>query len=292
MGVAGCPFAARPWLIQAIYGLPIPVVKLFPASYDQGWFFSPTSNGEEELVANFPDAQYDAKDPLHPDDNIHHLKQIYLRANKSFDGAVSVPLLWDKQQDTAVSNSSLGLSEMLYSQMRGMATRNQDLELFPTDPKLKQEHSDLIKFLHSKITTSVYKMNATRDGKEHDQLVGEYYQTLRDLESRIKGNDGKWILPGSSPTFADLVFFISLVRLDLAYQWRFGLGSYNIREDYPELQSYVHRIFSIKGVKETILPRDLMALYFMTLKWTQNGNGRSLPLVPHSWAKANEFSML
>ena len=276
--IAGCPFAARPWAIQAIYGLPIPIVKLFPASYDGGWFFEPISEGEKELVANFPDAQVD-KDPLH---HVDHLSQLYMKANPSFTGAVSVPLLWDKVQDTAVSNSSLGLSEMLYTQMRGMATRNHDLDLFPQEEPVRTKHNDLVKEIHSKITTAVYKMNATKDGKEHDKLVEDYYQALFEYQAQIESN-GKYLLPGDNPTFADIVFWISLLRLDLAYQWRFGLGKYSIREDYPRLQEYILEIFKIEGLAETVYPRDLMALYFMTLKWTQNGAGRSLPLVPNAW---------
>jgi putative glutathione S-transferase len=275
--IAGCPFAARPWAVQAIYGIPIQVVKLFPAAYDQGWFFSPTTDGEKDLVANFPEAKIDA-DPLH---GSHHLMQLYTKANPTFKGSVSVPLLWDKEQDTAVSNSSLGLSEMLYTQMRGMATRNQDLELFPSDPTLKQEHSDLVKFLHSKVTTAVYKANATHDGQEHDRLIEEYYATLRELEQRI-ASEGPYLM-GEQVRFADIVFWISLLRLDLAYQWRFGLGKYSIREDYPRLQQFVEQMMQIEGLAETVLPRDIMALYFMTPKWTQNENGRTLPQVPHSW---------
>jgi len=36
-------------------------------------------------------------------------------------------------------------------------------------------------------------------------------------------------------------------------------------------------------VAETVLPRDIMALYFLTLKWVQADNGRTLPQVPASW---------
>ena len=276
--IAGCPFAARPWAIQAIYGLPIKVVKLFPASYDQGWFFSPTSEGEKELVANFPTAVVDA-DPLHKSD---HLKQLYLKANPSFEGAVSVPLLWDSVKDTAVSNSSLGLAKMLHQQMKPMATRNKDLELFPADEKLGKEHDELVSFIHSTITTSVYKMNSTKNGKTHDELVDEYYANLRDLETRIQQTGGPYLM-GDCLRFADVLLWISLLRLDLAYQWRFGLGKYNVREDFPGLQQFVEQIMTVEGIKETIFPRDIMALYFMTLKWTQNGAGRSLPQVPHSW---------
>mmetsp|Transcript_8545 Transcript_8545/g.14193 ORF Transcript_8545/g.14193 Transcript_8545/m.14193 type:complete len:339 (+) Transcript_8545:83-1099(+) len=284
--VAGCPFAARPWALQAIYGLPIKVVKLFPASYEDGWFFQPASEGEKELVSNFPTAATDA-DPLGHD----HLKELYDRANPDFKGVISVPLLWDTKRNTAVSNSSFGLSEMLETQLKPMATRNQDLELYPNSndtPSLGKEHADLLKWIHSNVTTAVYKMNATQDGKLHDELVEDYYQSLNAMQDRLLQHDTTTqskhsFLMGAKVRFADIILCISLIRLDLAYQWRFGLGRYNIRDDYPRLQQFVQQIMEIEGIKETVFPRDIMALYFMTLKWTKNGNGRSLPQVPHSW---------
>ena len=282
--IAGCPFAARPWALQAIYGLPIQIVKLFPASYDQGWFWKPTSDGETKLVSLFPDAQVDA-DPLHEDS--HHLKQLYVKANPEFEGAVSVPLLWDKINDTAVSNSSLGLAQMMEQQMKSLAVRNKELDLFPTEPDSRQqEHTQLVHWIHANITTAVYRINASQDGTQHDQLVMEYYNSLTELQDRIDKH-GKWLLEGDQPTFADIVLWISLIRLDLAYQWRFGLGHKNVREDYPRLQTYVQDVMSIEGIQESVLPRDLMALYFMTKKWNDNDKGRTLPLVPAAWSKHN-----
>jgi putative glutathione S-transferase len=283
--IAGCPFAARPWAIQAIYGLPMKVVKLFPASYEDGWFFEPKSDGEEALVDNFPTAVTD-KDPM----GHHHLREVYLKANPNFKGAISVPFLWDTKQNTAVSNASFGLSEMFETQFKGMATRNQHLELYPTDPTLKQEHMDLCKWIHSNITTAVYKMNVTKDGKLHDELVENYYKALTEMQDRLLANDKTTggetsYLTGTQVRFADLLLWISLLRLDLAYQWRFGLGRYSIRDDYPRLQIFTQQILDIEGIRESVYPRDIMALYFMTLKWTFNGNGRALPQVPHTWEK-------
>lgn len=281
--VAGCPFASRPWALQAIYGLPIRVVKLYPASYEDGWFFEPRSEGERELVYNFPSAKFD-KDPL----GHHHLKELYVEANPHFEGAVSVPLLWDTKTGTAVSNSSLGLAKMIEDQIKPvLATRNQDLELFPTDENEKEEHIEFCKWIHKNITAAVYNMNATKDGFKHDEMVEEYYDALKQLEDRLKARDADHpnsFLFGPKLRFCDVMLWISLLRLDLAYQFRFGLGKYNIREDYPRLQKYICYITSnVEGLKEIVLPRDIMALYFMTLKWTKDGNGRSLPMVPNSW---------
>ena len=298
--VAGCPFAARPWTCLGFYGLSgsgssvsssssssdknkpmIRVIKCFPASYDAGWFLEPRSAGEHQLVQSFPDGQVDAC-PY----NSHHLSQLYYKANSDFKGAISVPLLWDSVQDTAVSNSSLGLAEMICTQLRPMATRNIHVDLFPnrlTEPDLYQEHDALVKMLHTRVTTAVYKMNATQCGKTHDTLVDAYYATLDELQDRLQ-TAGPYLM-GSQVRFADIVLFISLVRLDLAYQWRFGLGRKNVRENYPILLAYKKRILALDGIAETVLPRDIMALYFMTLKWVEQDKGRTLPQVPETWEK-------
>jgi len=281
--IAGCPFAARPWIVMGFYGLAdpsiIPTIKLFPASFEDGWFFEPKSEGERSLVRAFPTAQVD-KDPHH---GAHHLSELYYHAKKDFKGAISVPLLWDSKEDTAVSNSSMGLAEMIATQMRSMATRHKDIMLFPCcsgEPELYKEHDELCKMLHRRITTAVYTMNSTKDGAEHDKLVDNYYATLDELEEKLQNQP---YLMGDHIRFADLLLFISLVRLDLAYQWRFGLGRKNVRENYPALAKYQKTIMSIPGIVETILPRDIMALYFMTLKWTNAGAGRTLPQVPEAW---------
>jgi len=279
--VAGCPFAARPWSVLGFYGLldKIPIIKCFPASYEDGWFLEPRSEGEHELVQAFPEAQVDKS----THEGWHHLRQWYEHANPDFKGAISVPLLWDSKQDTAVSNSSLGLAKMIATQMRSMATCNADIDLFPTTEQEHDKHEDLVKMLHTGVTTAVYKINATKSGKEHDAMVDEYYATLDELEERIDKN-GPFLM-GKEIRFADFVLFISLVRLDLAYQWRFGLGRKSIRENYPILMDYKRRIMAIPGIAETVLPRDIMALYFMTLKWVKQ-NGRTLPQVPETWESA------
>jgi len=276
--IAGCPFAARPWSVLAFYGLceAIRVVKLFPASYEDGWFFTAQSDGEKELVQMFPEAQVDP----YPDANsISHLRQLYLKASPNFEGAISVPLLWDNEQDTAVSNSSLGLAEMIAKTMRQLATQNANIDLFPDDKK--EEHDALIQELHTRVTTAVYQMNGTRDGPRHDRLVNAYYQKLDELEDRLSKQH---YLMGDTVVFADLVLWISLVRLDLAYQWRFGLGRKNVRDNYPILWQSMQRLLrEYPTLRDLVLPRDIMALYFLTPKWVASGNGRTLPQVPLSW---------
>ena len=279
--VAGCPFAARPWACLGFYGLTdaIRIIKCFPASYEDGWFLEAQSEGERQLTEAFPDAAVDSCPQ-----GMHHIKQLYEKVNPDFKGAISVPLLWDTVKDTAVSNASLGLAEMIATQMRPLATKNQEVQLFPSrvdEPKLYKEHDAVVKMLHAHVTTAVYKIHGIMDGRQHDKLVDDYYATLDDLQDRI-AKQGPYLM-GESIRFADIILFISLIRLDLAYQWRFGLGRKNVREDYPILLTYMKRILALDGVGDTVLPRDIMALYFLTLKWVQADKGRTLPQVPSAW---------
>lgn len=277
----GCPFAARPWTVLGFYGLTengaVRLCKCFPASYKE-WFFEPVSDGEKALCNAFPDAQHD-KEPHH---GCTHLRQLYEIAKPGFTGVVSVPLLWDAKADTAVSNSSLGLAEMISNQMRFMGTRNKDVELFPCSCKAQaeyKEHNELVKWLHANVTTSPYNVVAST-GPEQSVRCNAYYKTLDEIQQRL-ALSGPYLM-GNQIRFADLLLWISLVRLDLAYQWRFGLGRRNIRENYPVLWDYVKRIMALPGMAGTVLPRELMAQYFMSTKWVQMA-GQILPQVPETW---------
>mmetsp|Transcript_2897 Transcript_2897/g.5968 ORF Transcript_2897/g.5968 Transcript_2897/m.5968 type:complete len:373 (+) Transcript_2897:96-1214(+) len=304
--IAGCPFAARPWSVLSFYGIPsnsnthgLRVIKLFPAAHDDGWFLQPVSQGEQDLLHAFPDAKCDSLTPtpegctpldprFFPEDKttFHHISQLYEFAKPGFQGAKSVPLLWDTKSHTIVSNSSLGLSEMIATQMAPtMATRNQHIRLFPScqtddenEKQLYLQHKELVKQIHSEITTAVYKINSVTDGGEHDRMVNDYYSALETYQTQIVDNGG--YLMGTTPKFVDLLLLASLVRLDLAYQWRFGLGRKSIRENYPGLMKYMTGMLEMEGMMgDCILPRDIMALYWMTPKWVN----RTLPLVPETW---------
>lgn len=274
----GCPFAARPWTILGFYGLEksIQLVKCFPASHEYGWFFEPVSEGEKEIVAAFPDAKSD-KEPHY---GCSHLRNLYEVAKPGFEGTISVPLLWDAKKKTAVSNSSLGLAEMIATQMRHMGTRNTNIALFPDccHPEYK-EHNELIKWLSVHVTTVPYQAVAST-GSEQAQLCDKYYATLDEIQDRL-ANRGPYLM-GKQIRFADLLLWISLVRLDLAYQWRFGLGRRNVRENYPVLWDFVKRIMSLPGMADTVLPREIMAQYFMSTKWVEK-SGKILPQVPEAW---------
>lgn len=78
--VSGCPIAARPWLCVQLLGLDeaIRVVRAYPASANDGWFFEPVTAVEKDIVDEHPEVRWDRDGPS-CGKRISHLKQLYLR---------------------------------------------------------------------------------------------------------------------------------------------------------------------------------------------------------------------
>ena len=94
-----CPWAHRTLIFRKLKGLEehISVSAVAPEMLSNGWEFRPGT----ELA-----------DPLF---NKKFLHQIYTTAAADYSGRVTVPILWDKQQNTIVSNESADIIRMFNS---------------------------------------------------------------------------------------------------------------------------------------------------------------------------------
>jgi glutathionyl-hydroquinone reductase len=132
----------------------------------------------------------------------------------------------------------MALAEMLCQQLKPqLATRNHYLELLPDNDKEKKEHGDLFKWIEHNVTTAVYRIARSGEVASHDVMVEKYYHALAKMQDRLLQNDNSSslasslaYLTGEKVRLADIILWISLVRLDLVYQFRFGLGKFYVRE--------------------------------------------------------------
>jgi putative glutathione S-transferase len=78
-----CPWAHRAVLARALKGLDniIQEVEVDARDPTHGWYFS-GRNGP-------------ARDPIH---GVKWLKELYLKADPQYNGRITIPVLWDKQQ--------------------------------------------------------------------------------------------------------------------------------------------------------------------------------------------------
>jgi len=92
-----CPWASRTLIARKVKGLEalIPVTVVNPVLTEQGWAFG-----------GYPGADTD------PVQGAAHLHELYSRADPGFTGRATVPILWDSQTGTIVSNESADILRM------------------------------------------------------------------------------------------------------------------------------------------------------------------------------------
>lgn len=69
-------------------------------------------------------------DPLHPD--FARLRDLYFLADPDYQGRFTVPVLWDKETETIVSNESSEIIRMLNSEFNDFASEEgRNVDLYP-----------------------------------------------------------------------------------------------------------------------------------------------------------------
>jgi putative glutathione S-transferase len=224
-----CPWAHRTLIFRALKGLqemiPVSVVHWFMGA--DGWTF----HEAEGVVAD-------------PNLNATFLHQIYTHANPTYTGRVTVPVLWDRQSNTIVSNESSEIIRMFNSAFDHLGARPGDYYPEP----LRQEIDRLNDWIYDAVNNGVYKCGfATSQAAYHEAIV-PLFEALDSLELLLTSQR---YLAGSTLTEADWRLFTTLLRFDPVYVGHFKC---NLRRliDYPNLYAYVRELYQIEGVQETV----------------------------------------
>jgi putative glutathione S-transferase len=224
-----CPWASRTLITRKLKGLEqaISVSVVEPALTAQGWRFGdyPGSNRDEVNGATY-------------------LHEIYTRADAIFTGRATVPVLWDKQQQTIVNNESADIVRMLNSGFGTLADGR--IDLYPED--LRAEIDALNDAIYPRLNNGVYRAGFATTQEAYEEAFWDVFGMLDELEARLVGSA---FLLGSRLTEADIRLFVTLIRFDAAYH---GLFKCNLRRvaDYPRLTTHLQRILAIPGVAGTV----------------------------------------
>lgn len=236
-----CPWAHRTLITRKLKGLEdaISFDVVDPVLPNTGWSFDNSDPGATgDTVNGFRD-----------------LREAYSTSNSKFDGAITVPVLWDKQTRRIVNNESAEILRMFNSEFQSCAT-TPDLDLYP-ESKRKQI-DELNDWIYPCINNGVYRCGfATKQvaySRAFKDLFGALDRTEKILaESRY--------LTGSELTEADVRLFTTLVRFDAVYVTHFKCNLKRI-VDYPNLWGYTRDIFQSAGVAETVYMEHIKTHYF------------------------------
>lgn len=236
-----CPWAHRTLIFRAIKDLEphISVSAVHPFAAEQGWTFDdafPAATGDTLL-------------------GLDYAHQVYTRAKADYTGRVTVPILWDRERETIVSNESSEIIRM-FNVAFNEVTGNQ-LNFYPSS--LRNEIDALNARIYDTVNNGVYKCGFATSQAAYDENIDPLFETLDMLDARLAA--GGPYLCGEMLTEADWRLFTTLVRFDPVYVGHFKCNVRRIK-DYAALSDYVVRLYAHPGVAETVSIEHIKYHYY------------------------------
>jgi putative glutathione S-transferase len=233
-----CPWAHRTLILRELKGLTgvISVSVTEPVLSDQGWCFS----------------------ERHPDElnGAGHLMDVYLKANPRYTGRVTVPVLWDRREQTIVCNDSRQIIRMLNAEFDDFAEH--DVNLCPGG--LRDEIDSLLDAMYAPVNDGVYRCGFAKTQLAYDEAVQTLFDALAGLDRRLQSQR---YLCGSTLTEADVCLYTTLVRFDPVYHYHFKCNLRRIA-DYPALGPYLRDLYRIPAFRRTTDFDHIKRHYYMS----------------------------
>jgi len=234
-----CPWAHRTLIFRKLKGLEsmISVSVVNPIMREHGWTFRPGYKVHS--------------DPILKAEFMH---QLYTHAMSDYSGRVTVPVVWDRKNDTIVSNESADIIRMFNSSFDGVGARAGDF--YPE--ALRAEIDSVNSTVYDNVNNGVYKAGFATSQEAYEEAVIPLFDTLDELEERL---GEQRYLCGSQITEADWRLFTTLIRFDAVYVGHFKCNLRRI-DDYPNLSNYLRDLYQVPGVSETVELRAIKLHYY------------------------------
>ena len=248
-----CPWAHRTLIFRKLKTLDeyISVSVVDPLMLENGWEFKPA---QERTPGATADHLFGSS----------ALWQVYTKADPHYSGRVTVPVLWDKQQNTIVSNESAEIIRMFNSAFDALT--GSELDFYPK--RLRGEIDKLNDVIYDTVNNGVYKAGFATTQDAYQESAIKVFETLDILEERL--SDQRFLL-GSEQTEADWRLFTTLVRFDPVYVTHFKCDRHRIG-DYLNLSGFLRDIYQMPGIAETVNLPHIRHHYYVSHK-TINPNG-------------------
>lgn len=228
-----CPWAHRTLIFRKLKKLEdmISVSVVHPFMDNDGWDFN----------ADYPAAT---------GDNLYHFKrmhQLYTKTQPDYSGVVTVPVLWDKKNETIVNNESSEIIRMLNSSFNHLLDdETAALDYYPQD---KQAEVDSVNTLvYNDINNGVYRAGFATTQQAYEKAYNRLFNALDQVEQLL---GQQRYLVGTDITEADWRLFTTLIRFDAVYVGHFKCNKKRI-VDYPNLFNYMLELYQWPGIAETV----------------------------------------
>ena len=236
-----CPWAHRTLVTRKLLGLEdvVSVDVVDPFRDEDGWQFTPEREGCTTDSVN----------------GFDYLREAYVEADPNYTGRVTVPVLWDTEEDTIVNNES---REVMRNLTTVFAALGNGVDLAP-EP-LRGEIDDALDRIYEPINNGVYRTGFADTQSAYDEAVTELFEALEHWDSVLA--DQRY-LAGDQLTEADIAMYTTLVRFDEVYHTHFMCNHKLVRE-YDNLWPYLRDLYTTPGFGETTEMDHIKEHYYTT----------------------------
>lgn len=234
-----CPWAHRTLIFRQLKNLEniISVSVVHPDMEDDGWKFSEFPGATSDYINDF-----------------NFLHQTYALADSNYSGIITVPVLWDKQQNTIVNNESSEIIRMFNSAFNNITEDKVDYYPEP----LRTDIDEINELVYDNINNGVYRCGFAKTQKSYEHAFDKLFASLELIENRLSSQR---YLSGSQITEADWRLLPTLLRFDPVYVGHFKCNLRRIA-DYPNLSNYLRDLYQQPGIADTFNLEHIKRHYY------------------------------
>jgi glutathionyl-hydroquinone reductase len=245
-----CPWCHRTAILRELARLTegVPISYLAPFRDERGWAFT------GESFTDGPGGVY--VDKLH---GWGFMSEAYRASDPSFDGRITVPVLWDTQTATIVNNESSEIIRMMADpdSLGGLGDGGK-LDLYPAP--LRTEIDAINALVYDTVNNGVYRAGFARRQGSYERAFAALFDSFAWLETLL---GKRRYLAGERVTEADWRLFPTLARFDEVYNLHFRCN-YRRLVDYPNLWAYSRELYQWPGVAQTVAMEQIKRHYYTT----------------------------
>ena len=238
-----CPWAHGASMVRSLLGLEeaISMDIVDPYRDERGWQFTPEKADCTVDSINGHD----------------YLGETYVAADPEYTGRVTVPVLWDREDETIVNNESIEIMRTLATEMTDVGN---GVELYPAD--IRDEIDEVVEAIYDPINNGVYRAGFAGTQEAYETAVDNLFDALDHWDDVLA--DQRYLAgDGERLTLADLRMFATLVRFDQVYHTHFKCNR-RLIEQYDNLWPYVRDLYTTPGIEQTVNMAHIKEHYYTT----------------------------